>query len=122
METRFCSDGAERRREAHRTSAVIRITKNPARILPIGLVSLSAGFPSCSFVSFVAIAWFLELLLQRINSKAAEQLGIEISGLLRQHLPGECDVAQLLHTNWTHQKRNISFTTLHLDDGFAGIA
>src|SRR5882762_6924784 len=123
METRFCSDGAEKRREAQSTSAVIRITKNPARNLPTGIATFFVGVPSCSFVSFVVIAFFfIEFLFQRINSKTAEQLRIEIGGLLRQHLAGKSDVSYLFHANRIHQKSHVGFTTSHLSHGIASIA
>src|SRR5579864_4745359 len=48
--------------------------------------------------------------VQRINRQAAEQLGIEVGGLLRQNFPGERDVTDLLDPDGIHQEYGIGAT------------
>src|SRR5258708_7898306 len=60
-------------------------------------------------------------LVQRINGKAAEQFGIEVSGLLRQDLAGKGDVADLFDPRRIHQKRRVG-ALAHAGDGFRGIS
>src|SRR5262249_38910956 len=47
-------------------------------------------------------------LIKRINRKAAEQLGIEIGGLLRQHFAGKRDATHLLDSRGIHEKGYVS--------------
>src|SRR6516162_8080063 len=46
-------------------------------------------------------------ILEQINGKPAQQLGEKVSRLLRQHLTAKGNVANLLHANWIHQKRDV---------------
>src|ERR1022692_4101765 len=46
-------------------------------------------------------------LPQRIDGQAAQHLGIEIRGLLRQNFAGERDVAHLLHADRVHNERDV---------------
>src|SRR5215471_6088287 len=61
-------------------------------------------------------------LVQRINRQTAEELGIEISGLLRHHLAREGDVAHLFCAYRVHQECDIGVTGAHTAKGLAGSA
>src|SRR5215469_3401409 len=60
-------------------------------------------------------------LLLNIKGEAAQQLGIEIGGLLRQHLAAKGNTADLLDSCRVHQKSDVS-SLAHPGDGFEGIA
>src|SRR6185312_8721802 len=47
------------------------------------------------------------VLLQCINCQTAQQLGIEVSGFLRQHLAAESDIANLLNLGRIHQECDV---------------
>src|SRR5579871_4914088 len=47
------------------------------------------------------------VLLQRINCQTAQQLGIEVSGFLRQYLAAKSDIANLLDLRRVHQERDV---------------
>src|SRR5262252_1753767 len=54
------------------------------------------------------------LLLQRIDRESTEKLGIEVSRFLRQNFAGRRNIADLLHPNRVHKKRNLHSSTPHL--------
>src|SRR5208283_559545 len=54
------------------------------------------------------------LLLQRINREPAQQLGVEIGGLLGQHFSGKGDIANLFHAYRIHQERYLGLSVAHL--------
>src|ERR1700745_2939446 len=46
-------------------------------------------------------------LIQRIRREPAEELWVEIGGLLRHHFSGQCHLAHLLHRARIHQEGNV---------------
>jgi hypothetical protein len=61
-------------------------------------------------------------LVQRIDGKAAEKLGVKVSGFLRHHIPGEGHFAQLLHGNGIGEERHICFSAANVFNSLSGIA
>src|SRR5579863_9515809 len=53
------------------------------------------------------------MLFQSIDRQAAQQLGIEIRGLLRQYLATKRDVTHLLHADRIHEERDICLAVAH---------
>src|SRR5208282_5844967 len=64
----------------------------------------------------------LGTLLQRINREPAQQLGVEIGGLLGQHLAGKGDIANLFHAYRIYQERYLGLSVAHLQQRFRGFA
>ncbi len=62
------------------------------------------------------------VLFQRIDGQAAEQLGIEVRRLLREHFAGKSDVPNLRHSRRIHKKRQIGLATANRGHSFADIA
>src|SRR5678815_2376373 len=56
-------------------------------------------------------------LLQRINSQSAEQLGIKVSGFLRQDFAAKRNVTHLFHPHRIHQKSCVGLSPAHLLNG-----
>src|SRR6267154_316614 len=50
------------------------------------------------------------LLVERIDSQAAEKLGIEVGGFLRHDLGSESDVTHLRHAARIHQKSDVGMS------------
>src|SRR5262245_33558340 len=60
-------------------------------------------------------------LFQRIDSETAQELGIEVSGFLRQDITGEGDVAHLLDPGGVHEKGDVCALT-NPGDRLEGVA
>jgi len=61
-------------------------------------------------------------LIQRVDCKPAQQLGVEIGRLLRHDVSGERDLLKLLERNRLNQKGDIRLARGDLIDGFRGFA
>src|SRR5215470_20374794 len=61
-------------------------------------------------------------LFEGINGQAAEELGIEISGFLRQDFAGKSYVPHLLHSYRIHEEGHVSIALPNHLHSFIGIA
>src|SRR5580693_7884663 len=54
---------------------------------------------------------------ERISSEPAEQLGIEVGGLLRHYLTGKGDIAHLFEVHRIHEECHIGIACAHFRGG-----
>src|SRR5690348_12868388 len=62
------------------------------------------------------------VLVECVDRQAAEQLGIEIGGLLRHNVAGQRNVTKLIQRDGLDQEGNVGLTRLHLLDGLRRLA
>src|SRR5581483_6154679 len=102
---RFSSGAPERNIASKVTNTVLKISNRKSACLRRYSASLP-GLPS----------------LQGIDGQAAQQLRIEVGGLLRQDFPGKRDVAHLAHADRIHQERDVRISATHAHHCFGCIA
>jgi hypothetical protein len=61
-------------------------------------------------------------LLQRVNREAAQQLGVEVGGLLRQDFAGEGDVTDLADAAGIHEECDVGAARADGGQSFRGVA
>ena len=64
----------------------------------------------------------LRASIKGIDGKAAQELGVEVGGLLGHHVSGKGDLAQLIERDGIHEEGNVGAAFGDLLDRLAGIA
>ena len=60
--------------------------------------------------------------IEGIDGEAAQELRVEVGGLLGHHVSGEGDLAELIERDGIHEEGDVGAAFGDLLDGFAGVA